>query len=151
MSDSTPEFTLDPQLQTDCHVLGRLDNHYLLLLDNALLPWFILVPQTNACELFELDGAQQTKLLASITALSQFVKANFPIEKLNVASIGNKVEQLHIHVIGRDPSDFCWPDVVWGRPETEAYSANTVTKIITSLDTELAGRFRQQINYPAAS
>jgi diadenosine tetraphosphate (Ap4A) HIT family hydrolase len=141
-----PGFTLDPQLKADCHMLGMLDDHYLLLLNNALLPWFILVPQTSVTELFELDAAQQTKLLSSITVLSQFVKTTFPVEKLNVASIGNKVKQLHVHIIGRDPSDFCWPDVVWGRPEAESYSVNTVTKIITNLDTGLAGRFQQKTN-----
>jgi diadenosine tetraphosphate (Ap4A) HIT family hydrolase len=141
MPNNLPEFTLDPQLQTDCHVLGMLDDHYLLLLDNALLPWFILVPQTSASELFELDAAQQTKLLSSITTLSQFIKTTSPVEKLNVASIGNKVKQLHIHVIGRDPSDFCWPDVVWGRPETEAYSSDAVAKIVVKLNTALADRF----------
>lgn len=137
-----PEFTLDPQLKADCHVLGMLDDHYLLLLDNALLPWFILVPKTSATEIFELDATQQTELLASISALSQFVKTTFPVEKLNVASIGNKVKQLHVHVIGRNPSDFCWPDVVWGRTERESYTSKAVAKIVTTLSATLTGRFK---------
>jgi len=41
------EFTLDPQLQKDCFTLGRLDDCLLLLLNNRLLPWFILVPDTE--------------------------------------------------------------------------------------------------------
>lgn len=136
-----PEFTLDSQLKADCHVLGKLDDHYLLLLDNALLPWFILVPQTEVNELFELNTAQQTQLLASISALSEFIKTTFPVEKLNIASIGNKVKQLHVHVIGRDPADFCWPDVVWGRPEREDYAPEDVTKIRATLSAAMTGRF----------
>ena len=42
-------------------------------------------------------------------------QAHFAIDKINVASIGNVVSQLHIHVIGRRRDDAYWPDVVWGR------------------------------------
>src|SRR5690606_16141665 len=39
-------FTIDDQLLTDCHRLGRLGATHLLLHKNSLLPWFILVPET---------------------------------------------------------------------------------------------------------
>jgi diadenosine tetraphosphate (Ap4A) HIT family hydrolase len=34
--------------------------------------------------------------------------------KVNFASIGNVVPQLHLHIVGRTPTDPCWPAPVWG-------------------------------------
>ena len=38
-----------------------------------------------------------------------------PVDKLNIAALGNVTPQLHIHVIGRRRDDPVWPDPVWGR------------------------------------
>ncbi len=51
-----------------------------------------------------------------------------PIDKLNVAALGNVTAQLHVHVVGRRRDDPLWPDPVWGRPgavqmEPEALAA----------------------------
>lgn len=135
------DFSLSPQLQNDCFVLGKLGSSQLLLLNNALLPWFILVPETGVTELFELDDGQRLGLVRESDSLAGFVKQAFACDKINVASIGNVVSQLHLHVIGRRRDDFCWPGVVWGREEREAYSDEAVMEIVASLLVNLAGQF----------
>jgi diadenosine tetraphosphate (Ap4A) HIT family hydrolase len=122
-------FELDSRLANDCLVLGELNVSLLLLVNNSLLPWFILVPKTSVTEVTDLTPSDQAELLEEINLLSAFVKGNFNISKLNVASIGNIVSQLHIHVVGRDPSDFCWPNVVWGTSEREPYTSEKVNEI----------------------
>ena len=117
------EFQLHEQLQKDCHVLGLLDISQLLLLDNALVPWFILVPETDKTELHQLDADIQSRVLAEINRVSLWLEQNFEVDKLNVAMIGNKVPQMHIHVIGRNRNDYCWPGVVWSATEKRAYEA----------------------------
>lgn len=123
------DFTLNEKLKNDCIVLGKLQFSYLLLLNNSLVPWFILVPETDETELYELNGDQQINLLAEINALSALVKKAFNADKLNVATIGNIVSQLHIHIIGRTKNDFCWPGVVWGAQDKKLYSDEEVCKI----------------------
>ena len=135
------DFPLSPQLQKDCFVLGTLGDSQLLLLNNALVPWFILVPHTDATELFELDDETRLGLVRDSDTLAAFVKQAFGCDKINVASIGNVVSQLHLHVIGRRRDDFCWPGVVWGREEREAYSDEAVMEIVASLLANLDGRF----------
>jgi diadenosine tetraphosphate (Ap4A) HIT family hydrolase len=119
-------FTLDPRLVADCIVLGDMRLSRLLALNNSLLPWFILVPRRSAIELFELEREDQLLLLEEINLLSRFVKEHFGSEKLNVAAIGNIVSQMHVHVIGRKTTDFCWPNVVWGTREKSPYSAKEI-------------------------
>ena len=126
-------FQLDPQLQQDCLVLGELQHSLLLLMNNALLPWFILVPKTDKTELYELASEVQAGVWAEVNAVSKFVKDEFCVDKLNVAAIGNVVQQLHIHVIGRQHEDYCWPGVVWGRPEKKPYTKEAIDHIMAKL------------------
>ena len=136
------DFRLDPQLARDCFVLGELGSSLLLLLDNALVPWFILVPRVAVSEVCDLEPAQQAELLGQINAVSRFVREAFPVDKLNVAAIGNVVSQLHVHVVGRRRDDFCWPGVVWGAPGREAYDAAEVERIKGLAAGALGAEFR---------
>ena len=114
---------LHQRLAADCHVLGDIDCGMLLLHRNATLPWFILVPDTKLTELHELEPALYQQVMAAVHTLSGFVKKQFEADKINIATIGNQVPQMHIHVIGRRHDDPYWPGVVWGQPETnETYS-----------------------------
>jgi diadenosine tetraphosphate (Ap4A) HIT family hydrolase len=135
-------FVLDPRLAADTHKLGELALSEVLLMDNALLPWFILVPRVTETELFQLDDSQRQQLFDETTALSAFVSNAFSVDKLNVAAIGNVVAQLHVHVVGRRRDDFAWPGVVWGRPEREAYLVTTVAGIQARLATEFGSDFK---------
>jgi diadenosine tetraphosphate (Ap4A) HIT family hydrolase len=126
-------FTLDPRLAEDCFVLGETRLCLLLLMKNSLVPWFILVPRRTQTELFELDREDQEELQEEINLLSRFVKILPGVAKLNVAAIGNIVQQLHIHVIGRNENDFCWPNVVWGSTEKKPYTDEEIKAIKDSL------------------
>lgn len=122
-------FTLDSRLEKDTYRVGSFQGSILLLMKNALFPWFIIVPDTDQIEFYQLDGPLQHKILAQINALSQFLHATYSIDKLNIGMIGNIVPQLHIHVIGRQRADACWPNVVWGTKEFRAYQDNELAKL----------------------
>ncbi len=139
------DFELDARLADDCLILGKLDLCLLLLMNNSLVPWFILVPNTTKTEMTDLPQADQDTLLKEINLMSSFVKGNFNISKLNIATIGNIVSQLHIHIVGRDPSDYCWPNVVWGTQEKEPYTDKQVERITMALNDQLGSKFTSQI------
>jgi diadenosine tetraphosphate (Ap4A) HIT family hydrolase len=109
-----PVFEIHPQLLADCHRLGRFDLCHVLLNKNAVLPWFILVPQTDVTDLLDLSDEQRNTAINEATVVSQFVKGHLGYPKVNFAAIGNVVPQLHLHVVGRRPDDPCWPAPVWG-------------------------------------
>ena len=113
--ENQPAFVLDERLSQDCHQLADLSFCRLLLMNNALLPWFILVPKVDKTELHELTEAQQLALMKEIDLISRFAQQHFTPEKLNVAAIGNIVRQMHVHIVARETDDICWPGVVWGR------------------------------------
>ena len=133
-------FELDSRLANDTFVMGEFLCCKVLLMKNKEVPWFVLVPKVaNVSELYELDAETQKLLLNEINLLSSFVKNNFKVDKLNVAAIGNIVNQLHVHVVGRHKNDHCWPDVVWGMSFNEVYSKKEISSLTNMLFEKLDG------------
>lgn len=134
-------FVLDPRLVNDTHHLGSLRLSELLLMNNALLPWLILVPRVPEIELYRLPVAQRRQLDDETAAVAAFVAGAFAVDKLNVAAIGNVVAQLHVHVVGRRRDDHAWPGVVWGRPERTAYAPAAVEEVRSRVASVLGADF----------
>jgi diadenosine tetraphosphate (Ap4A) HIT family hydrolase len=126
-------FTLDEQLQKDCFVLGRMEFSRVLLMNNASVPWFVLVPNTQETEIFDLPSPERAMLWDEVDRMAEYLRRDPSIDKLNVAAIGNVVSQLHVHIVGRRQDDYCWPDVVWGRPSEEKYTDEAVAEIVKSV------------------
>ena len=123
-------FSLDSRLQQDTLVVGDFPLCRLLLMNDANYPWFILVPRREAVsELFQLDIADQQSLWQEATRLAEILKDAFSADKMNVATLGNVVSQLHMHVIVRRREDAAWPAPVWGRHPARAYSEEEIAGI----------------------
>ncbi|WP_447527742.1 HIT domain-containing protein [Vreelandella sp. TE19] len=116
-------FTLDPRLAADTLALADLPLCRALLMNDARYPWVILVPRyESACEVFELSAEDQTRLWQEATALGKAMNSAFKGDKLNIATLGNVVSQLHVHLVVRFESDESWPAPVWGRGEAVPYT-----------------------------
>ena len=118
---------IHPRLLADCHYLGALPACDVLLNRNALVPWFILVPETQLNDVLDLPQEQGRVVLCECAAVSAFIKRELGWSKVNFAGLGNVVPQMHLHVVGRSDSDACWPQPVWGAlPEGEHYKAEVL-------------------------
>lgn len=113
VSASTDQ-TLHPRLAADTHRLGRLERATLLLHRNAHVGWLILVPDSDAEDWALLDDAEHERISQQTRALAVFAQHWFSADRINVASIGNVVAQMHIHIVARRHNDACWPRPVWG-------------------------------------
>lgn len=122
-------FVLDPRLEQDCHFMTETSTSLLLLMDNALYQWYVLVPKVNATELHEVDESTQKLIFSELMKLSSFIKLTFNVDKINIGAIGNIVKQLHIHVVGRCHNDATWPNVVWGADPKKTYQEAHLTNL----------------------
>ncbi|MEA5115523.1 MAG: HIT family protein [Geobacteraceae bacterium] len=134
-------FTLDPRLAADCYILGEMGCCLVLLMNNSLAPWFILVPQRSETEICDLPHEDQLAVLDCINRISRFLKIRLRVDKINVAAIGNVVRQMHIHIVGRNIEDYCWPGVVWGRKERQPYDDETVENLASELAAAMPSHF----------
>ena len=129
-------FTLHPRLEKGSFELGRLNGCRILLKDNTLFPWLLVVPEVaeGIEDLHQLDAETHQKVTEAILMVSNFVSAHFSPDKLNVACIGNMVRQMHIHVVGRSEGDPAWPGVVWSHDGKEPYAEESVATIRSAWD-----------------
>ena len=95
-------FELHHRLKEDCCELGSFKLCTLLLLNDINYQWFILVPRReNISEIFQLTEVDQHQLAKESSYLSSMLSKVFKADKMNVASLGNIVPQLHVHHIVR--------------------------------------------------
>jgi len=138
MSD-TPIFSLHPQLALDSIELADFPLCKLLLCNDSAFPWFILVPKVaDISEIYQLDWQQQQQLLNESSLLSELLMQVFSGDKMNVAALGNVVEQLHIHHIVRFKEDVHWPKPIWGQQALTPYTDNEITILKEKLLPQLA-------------
>lgn len=115
------EFVLDPRISATSHAIASLDLCDLRLQDDGRFPWVVLSPRSmGAVELADLPYSDQCQLLVEIDLAGRMVRAlgaawSRPVQKLNIANLGNVTPQLHWHIVGRRSDDPCWPGPVWGQ------------------------------------
>lgn len=118
-------FTVDSRLLRSTERVTDLPLCRLFLQNDTRYPWFVLVPRiSDVTEIYQLAHVDQTQLMVEISLVSRYLKEELSVHKVNVGALGNVVPQLHIHVLGRDPSDATWPNPVWGSGTAEPYAAN---------------------------
>ena len=127
-------FSLNERLQADTRLVTDLRLCRVLLMNNRLWPWLILVPmREDAVEIHRLGEADQLTLMREIALASRVVERLFAPDKMNVGALGNMVPQLHVHVIGRTRGDPAWPGPVWGSGQAEPYEPTEAAALVDQL------------------
>lgn len=135
-------FSLDARLAQDAHVMGDFPLCRLLLSNDANYPWFILVPRrSDISEVFQLNEADHQMLWNETHALAKLLHQGYQADKINIATLGNVVSQLHMHVIVRYRADAAWPAPVWGKLPAVPYTAEQLASVREKLANLLGDEF----------
>ena len=127
-------FQLHNQLKADTLALGELPLCQVLLMNDSQFPWIILVPQRHQIrEVYELTESDQLQLQRESLAVSKLLMKHFEGDKLNVATLGNLVPQLHVHHIVRYAGDVAWPKPVWGNAPATPYGLQQAPALVADL------------------
>lgn len=115
-------FALDPRLEASSALVADWPLCQVRLKDDTRFPWLLLIPRRRELvELTELGPDDYALLTGEILRACRLLQAVARPRKLNVATLGNVVAQMHVHVIGRFASDPAWPDAVWCHGNGPAY------------------------------
>lgn len=115
-------FSLDQRLAADSLPLCQSDISLLRVIRDARFAWLVLIPMRNGlADLVDLSPEDEARVVADIRAVSLALREETGCDKLNVASLGNMVRQLHVHIIARFESDAAWPGPVWGVGEAAPF------------------------------
>ena len=135
----TAAFKADPAFESGSVIVCDWPLCQLRLQDDARFPWLILIPRRAGLhEIEDLTVAERATLMDEVVRAGDMVRslgrgAGRPVQKLNVAALGNVTAQLHVHVIGRRHDDGQWPDPVWGRGVAVPYGANGLQAAVSRI------------------
>ena len=122
---------IHPQLLADSVPIINLPLCAVRLLDDQRFPWVLLIPRIpGLSQWLDVPNASQHVILDEIHHVNTAIQQHFKPEKINLATIGNKVDQLHIHCVARYADDAAWPGVVWGHGTRQPY--DTLARLATA-------------------
>lgn len=131
-------FELHPKLKEDTLLVTELNFSLLLLMNDQRFPWLVLVPKkAGLTELYSLSQNELSLLSMEIKIVSLMLHRIYHPDKLNIASIGNIVSQLHVHIVGRYHQDSVWPQAVFGQGKAIPYPPEKLTGLIEELKESL--------------
>ena len=136
-------FTLDPRLEAGSVPVVDWPLCHVRLKDDARFHWLLLMPRRSGLvELTDLAAADYDQLCAEMLAATRLVREIAKPDKTNVATLGNVVAQMHVHVIARFHSDPAWPDPVWGHGAGPAYPPHALAMLAERYGKAARSHFR---------
>jgi len=134
------DFELHPNLSAKDFIVD-LPLSRVLLENEVYYPWIFLVPRRHhLSKMMDLEHNDQLQLLKELDLAQHVLWNSFELTQLNIAAIGNKTPQLHIHVIGRNTSDPAWPNTVWDHPKRLPYSSEQKESVIKLLQSAFSSK-----------
>ena len=131
MSELSAAFSLHPTLAADTVWLGDLPLSRVLLARESRYPWIILVPRrAGVREWYELED-EAGVLLAESCSIARMMQVSLMPDKLNIATIGNVVDQLHLHHVARFHEDAAWPKPIWGLLPPKHHTEESLQAAVT--------------------
>lgn len=107
LSDHSPQ-----NLETTFDSLYLYDHPlYSLMAEKTELKWLLVIPKQPLDASRNLVYIQE--LYGAIYQLIDYIQKNQIAGHFNIAKIGNKNPNQHIHLIFREENDEVWPDAVW--------------------------------------
>ena len=114
-------FTLDKRIEGDSHLAATHKRIQIRLADDTRYFWVILVPAitcnhntTFVSEIHDLSAPMAADLWSLSSHISKWLQAHTKADTINIATLGNVVSQLHLHVVARHQFDPAWPAPIWG-------------------------------------
>lgn len=125
-------FELVPGLAEKDHVIN-LKLCTVLLEDNALYPWVVLVPRIdNAKNMTNLCMEDRLQLMREIDLCEEVMSENFFHDQTNVSAICNECQQLHIDIQCRKKNDPDWPAPV-SKAHSQPYAPEAKEEMIAKI------------------
>ena len=87
--------------------------------EEAEIPWVKIFTQEPCRELTDCPEALRQKLYRTLETVERTMRDFFRPDKINIASFGNMVPRVHIHVMARYENDSHFPEPMWGKKQRE--------------------------------
>jgi diadenosine tetraphosphate (Ap4A) HIT family hydrolase len=135
---SVSEFVLNSRLEADTVPVVDWPLSSVRLMNDRTWPWLILVPRrADLRELHDLSTLDMALLVGEMAKASRVVAEICQPDKVNVGALGNIVQQLHVHIVGRFRNDPAWPGPVWSFRPPVPYRDDELAQVVERLQAAL--------------
>ena len=90
------------------------DGHLFIDVHDSKIPWFKVFTKESYREFSEVPFKVKLQLLAKLDILEREMLSFFNPTKINIASFGNELPQVHFHIMARFEDDSHFPNSMWG-------------------------------------
>ena len=109
------DFHLNPLIASTSFSLGQVDCFDVRLVNDSRYLWLLVIPQiANVIEWHDLSADQRHQLIELSSEIAEILSHHTKADKMNIATIGNIVSEMHLHIIARHKGDAAWPNPIWG-------------------------------------
>lgn len=83
------------------------------------IPWLKIYDKKERKEISSLNQPERYLLFDMSNAIEIAMIAFYKPEKINIASFGNYLPQVHMHIMARFKEDAFFPEPMWGKEQRE--------------------------------
>lgn len=95
-------------------MIFEIDSKFYLEEERSSIPWVKLFTKTPYQELSELPKELRYELWEIVDIIEKEMIAYYTPEKINIASFGNMIPHVHVHIMARFENDTHFPNSMWG-------------------------------------
>ncbi len=90
------------------------DEHLRIEQHESTIPWLKVFTQEQYREFSEVPFKTKLQLWAKLDVIEREMLSFFQPTKINIASFGNELPQVHFHIMARFEDDSHFPNPMWG-------------------------------------
>ncbi|BCD59828.1 MULTISPECIES: HIT family protein [unclassified Nitratiruptor] len=96
------------------------ENDYIYIeLEKHEVPWLKIFAKRKCKEMSECDKTTKEIIYRALEIIEKEMIEYFKPDKINIASFGNYVQQVHWHIQARFQNDSFFPEPLWGQKQRE--------------------------------
>ncbi len=90
------------------------DDDFYIIQESTQIPWVIIHTKEPYKELHDMSDEMYFKLMKLTKYVSKIMSEFYECDKINIASFGNYLPRVHIHIQARFVDDEYFPNSMWG-------------------------------------
>ena len=89
-------------------------------LEPSEIPWLIVSIQRPVKEISQCTEAEKSMLFDALDIIEKAMLSHYQPDKINIASFGNVLPQVHCHIMARFHHDSFFPEPMWGTQQRKS-------------------------------
>lgn len=89
-------------------------------IEKSEIPWLKIFVNENIKEFSSCNIETKQEIWKYLDIIEKALITHFNPDKINIASFGNYVPQVHFHIMARFKEDSYFPEPMWGKKQRDA-------------------------------